>query len=1137
MFRFAWFVLLGFCIVRGAVAQAPFVDVTEESGLPGEHPSELNGIGGNIGAFDVDHDGRLDLIFTAGQSGGIVLYRNVGVPGEPAFVDETNVRGLSGIKKTTIGVGIGDFDNNGWNDLFLANIGTNELFLNDNGVFVRATMTHLEGWSGFFAGVAVGDLDVDGDLDLVVANYIAYSSWPFHRGGPDLVLLNAGAGRFTDIADESGAKNAGAALSALLTDMDGDGAIDIVVANDFGPLAIPSAGFRNLGLDEEGVLRFSKVIADSDSTSRVYGMGIARIDLDKDGVVDTFFSSIGRNQWLSGEDSVFWGNDMTTQWGAWTEFTADAYRSAWAPVVVDLTGDGYEDLWIRTGQMVSTWFLNNDKVQPDIAWTFGSDGAVKRIELATLGALPEAGRGAVAADVDADGRVDLWAGSAHDGPLRLLLGAGPISTLALTLAHTISAPGAPGARFWLHCGKSVFVRDGASGGAFGSAGPPGRWWLGRPSVCDDGGTLETRWPSGIRTYTPFSAEKTAIVVHEPRWWWIDSDQKSLEQGCVDLMLAPPTTSGEVVGGGAIVQAAFFGAQPVSAVDLGGGQYRATLCPPKGSGPWPVRLWVNGELLAAHPVITGKTAPQPTLATYPKYVRKFSPTTIYVNYPGAENLGLTVSGGIFLLGEKSTANTLVAQIMPFDNATAMTVGVTDNGIDTETKWQLPVYPAVSPERSAMVINSPYVTAWSGNPSPIQITVWPRDAMGNEVGGELFPIGVRVDGVLVAEQSTSPWSSATQVIVPGDKVGVGSAISVSVGNEILAPPVTVQVHDSPEQWIADLSPEHSDMGFGFATCRAGGEDLVTVLFTPRDTLGHQLPMSPIASELELLIAELGTVVTNTSFLQSGSHLEAVFHCPVNAGSWTVELLFAGVQLGVHRTIVATTVPKLDLDPKKCAVSAYEAITPEPITVIRVTPRTPDGDRVGCGLTVALWDPQTKNCLRVPYCGFGDYCLTLDGCCADSHRAEVYVDGTSVEHFLDIPPGPYADFHHSPAEICGQITNLPETDVKELDSVADAIGCDDTENLCDLVIDGKFGDSDWYIPQNSEIMPSEMTNSVPESTLDLARRYAETPSEPRALSSDEGCAAISGFQKQSCLRFALHMVAWVCVVVWGRGLRNRR
>lgn len=1112
--------LLGtWCLWRSqAVAQAPYVDLTQECGLPTVQPSELNGIGGNIGTADFDRDGRLDLVFSMGQSAGVALYRNVGAPGTPKFVDETNLRGLSGNSQTTIGIAIGDFDGNGWDDLFFANIGTNELFLNQNGSFERVTTTHLEGQGGFFSGVAVGDLDVDGDLDLVVGRYIAFASWPFHRGGPDLVLLNDGTGRFSDVAAESGALNEGAALSTLLTDMNGDGVVDIVTANDFGPLAIPSVGFRNLGLDEDGILRFSQVEGESEAAPRVYGMGIARIDLDQDGILDTFFSSIGRNHWFRGEDGAFWGKNVTDDWGAWTEFGANSYRAAWAPVVVDLTGDGHEDLWLRAGQMVSTWFLTNDPSQPDIAWTLGADGTVDRIETSTLGALPEAGRGAVAADIDGDGRVDLWAGSAHEGPFRLLMGAGPISSLAITLVTTVSAPGGFGARFWLHCGSSVFVHDGASGGAFASAGPPGRWWLGRPAVCNGGGVVEVRWPSGIRTSTPFAAETSDLTVTEPRWWWVDDERSPPRDPCIDMMLMPPAKNGTVVASGAVVQVGLVGAQPISATDVGNGQYHAKLCPPESTGPWPLMVWVNGEPLSAHPVV-GMTTPTARLITYPKFVRKLSPTSIYIHYPGGTDLGLNVSGGIYLVGAKTAPDVLTAQILPFDNATSMTLELTDGGVVSDKKWQLPVYPAVVADMSHVAMNSPYITTWSGGVLPMHITVWPRDIMGSEVGGDPFPVRVYVDGVLVSEQATSPWTSATQIVVPGDMFGDQSVVSVAVGNDVVIGPVTIKTLDSVEQWNAVQSPQLSELGFGFATCRAGGEDQVVVLYRPRDDSGHLLPLQSVLSDLEVHIAGQGPAPLVTPFLLAGSHAEAVFHCPMAPGTWTVELALAGVPLGIKRQLIATPVPNLDPQPKTCAVSVYESSGVTPLTVVRLGPRTVDGDRAGCGLVMSLWEPQTQSCLQLPYCGMGDYCLTLSGCCSDFRQAEVYADGTSLEQFVNIPSGPYPLKHSLPAEACGQDTKLPDSDANEPDSRSETTDQRSANDLGREFVDSDAVESSRIGARDTTTTPGGPDNAE----SDLAQGLKPDGQDSAAMQvhsrSDDGCTTHPGPVPWFWLALILH------------------
>lgn len=261
-----------------------FTDITESAGLRFERTSGADGekllpetMGGGAAFFDADGDGDQDLVLVNGKlwpwsrgarprGSTLAFYRN---DGSGRFTDATGQSGLA-LDAYGMGVAAGDYDNDGWVDLFVTAVGRNALFRNERGRFVNRTdATGVGGrddqWSTCAAWV---DIDADGDLDLFVCNYVRWSrdidrrqdfrltgigraygpprtfegTWPY-------LYRNDGGGRFTDRSAASGMQvrnvatgaPVGKSLGVAPADFDGDGCLDLVVAND----TTPNFGFRN----------------------------------------------------------------------------------------------------------------------------------------------------------------------------------------------------------------------------------------------------------------------------------------------------------------------------------------------------------------------------------------------------------------------------------------------------------------------------------------------------------------------------------------------------------------------------------------------------------------------------------------------------------------------------------------------------------------------------------------------------------------------------------------------------------------------------------------------------------------------------------------------------------------------------
>ena len=295
-------------LVTAAVGSPPllaFEDVAGDAGIRFTHSNGAYGdkllpetMGGGVAVFDFDGDGDADLLFVdsgrwAHRPAGtpappLALYRNDTAPGGPLrFADITREWGLGAPFSESLygmGVAIGDYDGDGDPDVFVTGVGRNRLLRNDGTRFVDATEAAGVGgaateWS---AGAGFLDYDNDGDLDLFVANYVRWSKEidfkldfrltgigrafgppQSYEGTFPYLYRNEGDGRFTDVSETSGVQVANPvtglpmakSLALATVDIDGDGWIDILVAND----TVRKFLFQNRGKGTDGAVTFQEV--------------------------------------------------------------------------------------------------------------------------------------------------------------------------------------------------------------------------------------------------------------------------------------------------------------------------------------------------------------------------------------------------------------------------------------------------------------------------------------------------------------------------------------------------------------------------------------------------------------------------------------------------------------------------------------------------------------------------------------------------------------------------------------------------------------------------------------------------------------------------------------------------------------
>lgn len=532
--------------IQFEIAEMPFVlnnGETKEKHLPEIVP-------GGVAAFDYDNDGRVDLYFTNGaQMPGLQkegsafanrLYRNT----ELGWEDVTHEAGLSG-SGYDIGVAVGDFDNDGHLDVFLAGVYRNTLYRNNGkGAFedvtLRAGMELPAGplprpWA---VGGSFLDYDLDGDLDLFVTNYVQwdpdaeprcvrleiadYCHPDNYAGLANALYRNNGDGTFSDVSAASGlAEFIGKGMAAVVADYDGDGFPDIFVSND----KVFNFLFHNKGDGSFEELSFEAGVASAQDAKPISGMGADFADLDNDGLPDLAFTALPDETFpvfRNLGDATF--EDITF---ASKVSVLSRKMGGWSMGLVDFDNDGWRDFFIARGDALSPEGRTELAVKQTNS-VLRNVGGAKFEDLTEAAGLakrkPQLYRGAAFADFDGDGRIDV-AVSALNAPAELLLNRSGTGNawLDVQLRGTKSNRDGLGAKITLQMGnrRVVAERKFSVGYASASAGPThfglGKFpsgalpATGNPKI----DRVEILWPSGRKQVLEDVEANQVLLITEP----------------------------------------------------------------------------------------------------------------------------------------------------------------------------------------------------------------------------------------------------------------------------------------------------------------------------------------------------------------------------------------------------------------------------------------------------------------------------------------------------------------------------------------------------------------------------------------------------------------------------------------------
>ncbi len=517
---------------RAPLPSVVFEDITRAAGIDfrltcgsKEKLYIMDAMCGGIAFIDYDNDGYPDIFLLNGstlqelgkeRASAARLYRN---NGNGTFTDVTRQVGLD-VRGWGMGVTVGDYDNDGFDDLYLTFLDHAVLLHNDAGkrftdVTAKAGVADQGHWG---TSAAFADYDNDGSLDLYVANYVdldlknlpAFGSNLFCqyrgikvscgprglKGGRDRLFHNNGDGTFTDVTEKSGIDpNAYYGLGVLWLDHDNDGCQDVYVADDSSPSMLYKGDCKG-GFTEAGVEAGVAYSADGQEQA---GMGVDTADYDHDGRLD-----IAKVNFSDDQNNLYHNDGKG-------EFTDVAGPAGIGPVsipflgfgvrFIDYDNDGWPDLFIANGHVnpqVEGKGFGVSYRQRDFLFHNLRNGKFNEVGQSAGEWLKvlRVGRGAATADIDNDGRVDLLVSNLDEGPvLARNVAASAANSITLKLIGTKSNRDAIGARIQLVSGGMTQIAEVRANSSYLSASDLRvHFGVGNAKVT---GSLTIHWPSGL----------------------------------------------------------------------------------------------------------------------------------------------------------------------------------------------------------------------------------------------------------------------------------------------------------------------------------------------------------------------------------------------------------------------------------------------------------------------------------------------------------------------------------------------------------------------------------------------------------------------------------------------------------------
>ncbi|MCK4340595.1 MAG: CRTAC1 family protein [Phycisphaerae bacterium] len=513
-------ILLSFSFATADEPALPtFADATEQAGINFKHSygdhhlsNIVEGTGPGCAFFDYDNDGYLDIYFLngcwlrevndnlgrdlRGKLANALYHNNC----DGTFTDVTEKAGV-GDQGFGMGASAADYDNDGDLDLYVLNYGPNVLYRNNG----DGTFTDLSAKSGLndpFWSLSSPwlDYDNDGDLDVYVANYLEYDAGKFrdfypaagypgplsYKAQPDRLYRNNGDGTYSDVTKETGLHFPdGRAMSAVATDLNNDGHIDLYVTND----ASPNCYFLSDGKGNFTDQALLWGLSFGEGGQGASSMGPVIGDVDRNGLLDVYIPDMAYGCLLINKGKFF--ADVTAPSNL---AVVCGQYTGWGGGLLDYDNDGYLDVFVANGNP------HHEYTEEDVLLRNGHNGRFIDVADQSGPYFREkyVGRGAAFADYDNDGDIDILVMNLN-GPAKLLRNDGGNSNNWLTVAPLRAGTKVPaiGTRVTVTVGELKMVHEVAAvTGYLSQSDPRAHFGLAAATKVD---RVQIRWPDGKTT--------------------------------------------------------------------------------------------------------------------------------------------------------------------------------------------------------------------------------------------------------------------------------------------------------------------------------------------------------------------------------------------------------------------------------------------------------------------------------------------------------------------------------------------------------------------------------------------------------------------------------------------------------------
>lgn len=489
-------------------AQTTFQDVATSIGI--NHYHQTDDMGGGVAIFDYNNDSFPDIFYTGGFQRAALYQNNQ----DGTFTDVTLAAGLGFTDSVAfIAVVTGDIDNDGYRDIYLGTEREAPNYLlknNGNGTFSDITnAAGVAGDSAWTITATFGDYNKDGFLDLYIGNYVDTSDTAYDSLGnflgfthvchTNILFKNNGDGTFSDVTTNMDVADVGCTLATVFTDYDSDGDVDLFTANDFGQWIVPNALYQN-----NYPSPYSNESVASNMDAKMFGMGIAIGDYDQDLDLDYYVTNIGRNilQKNNGNGTFM---DSTQAAGIENKWAIQdsLHATGWGTGFMDIDNDSYLDLYVANGLIYAIPELLTSHFDPDKLYHNNGDGTFSDLSHLIPVDSMATSRGFAFGDYDNDGDIDLFplpslVDHNHD-TIKVLVLRNDLNNnnnwLKVDLEGTISNRDAFGAQIYIYTNGKSWVHEVFAGGSHCSQhSSVAHFGLGTAPHVD---SLVIHWPNGL----------------------------------------------------------------------------------------------------------------------------------------------------------------------------------------------------------------------------------------------------------------------------------------------------------------------------------------------------------------------------------------------------------------------------------------------------------------------------------------------------------------------------------------------------------------------------------------------------------------------------------------------------------------